>query len=95
MPHYTVIGYEEYPALHLHPTDDDRGVELPAPLYSRWLRVRAELDAVQRDVVAHLRASGGRGAIPEELWEPQDRTGASAEGEGERVHGYGRLPARL
>lgn len=94
MPRYTIIGYEEFPALHLHPTDEDRGVALPAPLYSRWLRVRAELDAVQRDVVAHLRACGGRGAIPEELWEAQDRT-VSVESEGERVHGYGRLPARL
>jgi hypothetical protein len=72
MTRYTIIGYEEYPALNLHPIDDDHGIELPAQLYRRWLRARAALDAVQRDVIAYLRAAGGRGAIPEELWERQD-----------------------
>jgi len=95
---YTIIGYEEYPALNLHPVDDDPGIELPAQLYGRWLRARAALDAVQRDVVAYLRASGGRGAIPEELWEPQDHTDAAiAESEGDHVHSdsHGQLSARI
>lgn len=93
---YTIIGYEEYPALNLHPIDDDHGIELPAQLYGRWLRARAALDAVQRDVIAHLRAAGGRGAIPEELWEPQDHTDAAiAESEGDHVHRHGELSARL
>ena len=38
---YMVIGHEEYPALNLHPIDDDHGIELPAQLYSRWLRASA------------------------------------------------------
>jgi hypothetical protein len=76
MARYTVIGYEEYPALNLHPVDDE-GVELPAQLYGRWLQARTVLDAVQRDVIAYLRASGGRGAIPEELWERQERSSHS------------------
>jgi hypothetical protein len=96
MARYMIIGYEEYPALNLHPVDDDHGVELPVQLYGRWLRARAALDVVQRDVIAYLRASGGRGAIPEELWEPQDHTDAViAEGEGDRVHGHGELSARI
>jgi hypothetical protein len=94
MARYTVIGYEEYPALNLHPIDDDHGVELPVQLYGRWLRARAALDAVQRDVIAHLRTSGGRGAIPEELWESQDRTEAAI-AEGERVDSHGDPSARL
>jgi hypothetical protein len=73
MPRYMVTGYEEYPALHLHPVEDDQGVELPADLFRRWQQARAALDGIQRDVVAHLRATGGRAAIPEELWESQDR----------------------
>jgi hypothetical protein len=73
MTRYAVIGYEEFPALHLHPIDDGQGVELPAQLYGRWLQARTALDAVHREVVDYLRASGGRGAIPEELWESQDR----------------------
>ncbi len=73
MARYTVIGYEEFPALHLQPIDDDQGIELPAQLYGRWLQARAALDSAHREVVAYLRASGGRGAIPEELWESQDR----------------------
>jgi hypothetical protein len=77
MPRYVVGGYEEYSVLHLVPVGGDHGVELPAELYQRWRRARAELDAVQRDVVAHLRRTGGRDAIPEELWEPGDRSGAS------------------
>lgn len=93
---YTIIGYEEYPALNLHPVDDDRGVQLPPQLYGRWLQARTALDTVQRDVIAHLRASGGRIAIPEELWELQDHTDAAlTEDDGDRVHGHGELSARL
>jgi hypothetical protein len=73
MPSYLVAGYEEYPVLHLTPTEGDQGVELPAVLYGRWRQARAELDAVQREVIAHLRDAGGRDAIPEELWEARDR----------------------
>jgi hypothetical protein len=72
-----VGGYEEYSVLHLVPVGGDHGVELPGELYQRWVRARAELDAVQRDVVAHLRRVGGREAIPEELWESSDRSGTS------------------
>jgi hypothetical protein len=75
MPRYMVGGYEEYPVLHLVPVKGELGVELPAPLYERWRRARAEMDAVQRDVIAHLRDRGGRQAIPEELWEHRDRRG--------------------
>jgi hypothetical protein len=77
MPRYMVGGYDEYSVLHLVPVSGDHGVELPAELYLRWRRARAELDAVQRDVVAHLRQVGGRDAIPEELWESGDRSGSS------------------
>jgi hypothetical protein len=77
MPRYLVGGYEEYSVLHLAPVSGDHGVELPVELYQRWRRARAELDAVQRDVVAHLRRVGGRDAIPEELWESGDRSAAS------------------
>jgi hypothetical protein len=93
---YTIIGYEEYPALNLHPVDNDHGVELPAHLYGRWLRARRALDVVQRDVIAYLRTCGGRGAIPEELWELQDHTAAArAEDDGDRFRGHGELSARL
>ena len=107
MARYSVIGYEEFPALHLLPADDDQGVDLPPEMYARWLAARAALDTVQRDVVAHLRDSGGRGAIPEELWESQDRSGlerpagtpsddAGPSGpEGDGVRQYGQLSARL
>jgi hypothetical protein len=77
MPRYMVGGYEEYSVLHLAPVSGDQGVELPSQLYQRWRRARAELDAVTRDVVAHLRLVGGRDAIPEELWEPSDRSEVS------------------
>jgi hypothetical protein len=77
MPRYMVGGYEEYSVLHLVPVSGEHGVELPVELYQRWRRARAELDAVQRDVVAHLRRVGGRDAIPEELWESGDRSGTS------------------
>jgi hypothetical protein len=77
MPRYMVGGYEEYSVLHLVPVGGDHGVELPSQLYQRWRQARAELDAVQRDVVAHLRLVGGRDAIPEELWEASDRSGVS------------------
>ena len=77
MPRYMVGGYEDYAVLHLVPVGGDHGAELPAELYQRWRQARAELDAVQRDVVAHLRRVGGRDAIPEELWESSDRAGRS------------------
>ena len=77
MPRYMVGGYEEYSVLHLVPVSGNHGVELPAELYQRWRRARAELDAVQQDVVAHLRRVGGREAIPEELWESGDHSTAS------------------
>ena len=73
MPRYMVGGYEDYPVLHLVPVQGDQGVDLPTQLYRRWKDARAELDAVQRAVVAHLREHGGRAAIPEELWENRDR----------------------
>ena len=78
MSRYMVGGYEEYSVLHLVPVHGDHGVELPAPLYVRWRQARAELDAAQREVVAHLRETGGRDAIPEELWESVDRNGSSS-----------------
>lgn len=95
MARYTIVGYEEYPALSLQPVDGDHGIPLPAQLYDRWLRARTALDIVQRDVIAHLRASGGRIAIPEELWELQDRTDAVVEGGGDRVRDDDELSARL
>ena len=73
MPRYMVGGYEDYPVLHLVPVHGEHGVDLPAPLYQRWKSARAELDAVQRAVVAHLRDHGGRAAVPEALREPRDR----------------------
>lgn len=76
MPRYMVGGYEEHSVLQLVPARGDHGAELPTQLYLRWRSARAELDAVQREVVAHLRQVGGREAIPEELWEPEDRSGA-------------------
>ncbi len=95
MARYTIVGYEEYPVLNLHPVDGDHGVHLPAHLYDRWLSARMALDSVQREVIAHLRASGGRIAIPEELWELQDRTDAGvAEEDGDRFHDH-ELSARL
>jgi hypothetical protein len=74
MPRYMVGGYEDYPVLHLVPVEGEHGAELPAALYQRWKDARAELDAAQRAVVAHLREAGGRDAIPEELWESRDRS---------------------
>lgn len=78
MSRYMVGGYEEYSVLHLVPVNGNHGVELPDDLYLRWRRARAELDAVQHDVVAYLRRTGGRETIPEELWESGDRPAASA-----------------
>jgi len=72
MPRYMIGGYEEYPVLNLVPAEQDGGTVLPVDLYHRWRRARAELDAVQRDVIAHLRDTGGREAIPEELWDLRD-----------------------
>jgi hypothetical protein len=77
MPRYMVGGYEECSVLNLVPVGGNHGVELPAELYQRCRRAQAELDAVQRDVVALLRRVGGREAIPEELWESGDRSTAS------------------
>ena len=63
---------------------------------SGGFRHARRLDTVQRDVIAPLRASGGRIAIPEELWELQDHTeAATVEDDGDRVHGHGELSARL
>jgi hypothetical protein len=78
MSRYMIGGYEEYSALHLIPVNGDHGVELPVRLYLRWKNARAELDAAQREVVSHLRQTGGRDAIPEELWEAADRKGSPA-----------------
>jgi hypothetical protein len=72
---FMISGHEEYAVLHLAAVDGDRGIELPVALYTRWTHAREELDAAQRQVLAHLRAAGGRGAIPEELWESVDRAG--------------------
>jgi hypothetical protein len=72
MPRYLIGGYEEYPVLDLVPTDRRAGALLPLDLYHRWQRARAELDAVQRDVIAHLHATGGRDAVPEELRDGRD-----------------------
>src|SRR2546423_15079039 len=92
---YTIIGYEEYPALNLHPVDDDRGVQLPPQLYGRWLQARTALDTVQRDVIAHLRASGGRIAIPGDLWELLEHTEAALpEGDGIRAQATGAMSDR-
>ena len=73
MTRYTVIGYEEFPVLHLQPTDDEGGVRLPPELYARWRNARAELDATQRDILAYIRATAGSVAIPAELREAQDQ----------------------
>jgi hypothetical protein len=72
MTRYAIGGYEEFPVLHLRPVDDGQGVELPAALYGRWQRARAELDATQRDIMAYIRATAGSEAIPAELREVQD-----------------------
>lgn len=73
MPRYMVGGYQDYPVLHLVPVQGDQGLDLPVQLYQRWRTARAELDAVQQAVVAHLREHGGHDAIPETLWESRDR----------------------
>jgi len=72
MPRYLIGGYEEYPVLDLVPTERHTGTLLPVDLYRRWRRARAELDAVQRDVISHLRETGGSDAVPEELREHRD-----------------------
>jgi DNA-binding transcriptional LysR family regulator len=77
MPRYMVGGYDDYSVLHLVPVSGNHGVELPAELYQRWRQARAELDAAQRDVVAHLRRVGGPEAVPEELRESGDHSGTS------------------
>jgi hypothetical protein len=72
MPLYAVGGHEEYPVLHLRPVEEEPGVQLPESLYLRWQRARAELDAVQRDVLSHIRGTAGGGALPPSLREAQD-----------------------
>jgi hypothetical protein len=72
MPLYAVGGHEEYPVLHLRPVDEAPGVQLPESLYLRWQRARAELDAVQRDVLSHIRTTAGGEAVPAALREAQD-----------------------
>jgi hypothetical protein len=74
MTRYVVGGYEEFPVLHLRPVDDGQGVDLPEALYMRWQQARAELDATQREIVAHIRATAGGEAVPAELREVQDRS---------------------
>jgi hypothetical protein len=73
MPRYMVGGYEDHPVLHLVPVNGEHGVELPVQLYHRWKDARAELAAVQRAVLAHLREHGGSDAVPDALREPRDR----------------------
>lgn len=69
---YMVSGHEEFPVLYLRPVDNEQGVELPEALYRRWQRTRAELDAVQRDVVAYVRVNAGSDAIPLALRDRHD-----------------------
>jgi hypothetical protein len=78
MPRYLIGGYEEYPVLDLVPTEQRSGTVLPLDLYNRWRHARAELDAVQRDVITHLRDTGGREAIPEELRDRRDHDHAES-----------------
>jgi hypothetical protein len=73
MPHYMVGGYDDYPMLHLVPVNGEHGIDLPAQLYHRWKDARAELEAAQRAVVAHVRAHGGGDTLPNQLWEHSER----------------------
>jgi hypothetical protein len=72
MTRYAVGGHEEYPVLDLRPVGTEHGVELPQALYVRWRRARAELDAAERAVLTHIRATVGGEALPLELRESQD-----------------------
>lgn len=72
MTRYAVGGYEEYPVLALRPVGKDQGVDLPQALYIRWRRARAELDAAQQAVLAHIRQTAGGEAVPVELRESKD-----------------------
>lgn len=72
MTRYAVGGYEEYPVLALRPVGKDQGIDLPQALYIRWRRARAELDAVQQAVLAHVRETAGGEALPVELRESED-----------------------
>jgi hypothetical protein len=71
---YAVGGHEEFPVLYIRPVEQGQGVALPPELYLRWRRARAELDATQRDVLTHIRATAGADAIPSELRESQDQS---------------------
>ena len=73
MPHYMVGGYDDYPMLHLVPVKGQHGIDLPARLYRRWKDARAELDAAQLAVVAHVRAHGGGDTLPKRFWEHHER----------------------
>jgi hypothetical protein len=72
MMRYTVGGYEEFPVLHLRPTSEGPGVDLPDALFARWQHARTELDAAQREVVEYIRSTAGAAAIPEALRESDD-----------------------
>jgi hypothetical protein len=72
MARYAVGGYEEFPVLHLRPVDDGTGVDLPDALFARWQHARTELDAAQREVLAHIRGTAGGAAIPDTLRETED-----------------------
>ena len=81
MPHYMVGGRENYRELHRVPVQEKHGVDLPAQLYQRWKDARAELDAVQRTIVAYMSEHADRDAIPQQLRDQRDRpscTGRSA-----------------
>ena len=84
MPRYMLGGFEDHAALHLVPVHGEHGVDLPAPLYRAWKDARTALDAVERDVVAHLRVHGGRDAVPEAQ---RQRWDGSAELDGPMVRG--------
>jgi hypothetical protein len=70
---YAVGGHEEFPVLHIRPVEDGQGMPLPPALYLRWRKARDELDATQRDILAHIRSTAGAQAIPAELREAEDQ----------------------
>jgi hypothetical protein len=69
---YKVSANEEFPVLYLSRVGNGQGVSLPEALYRRWQRARAELDAVQGDVVAYVRMNAGVDAIPAALRDSRD-----------------------